>query len=276
MFFRSRNNNININYKKDNTTEIVRTSTPKQPQPQKSRYYMHPGGTITDPLIKDILNSPHTLIGGTTGSGKSTLLDNIIYNILTCCDINNNLILIDPKLIALNKYRKLPQVLKYADNVQDTLNVLNYAIDNMMYRYSIIKDMGLKEYNGSSIYIIIDELADLMTSPQAKEIQNKLQKLLQLSRAAKIHIIACTQSPSRIVIPSTLVLNFTNRVALRCLSPIESRQIINIKGAENLPQYGKCLYMNSTGIKTYNINMVQDAAIQKAIDNWLYNLEIVK
>lgn len=266
-------NFLNIFNKKilaqQNTTNFI------APQPQKKPLiYKHPGGIITDPLIKDIINSPNTLIAGTVGSGKSVLLNNIIYNMLTCCDINTKLILIDPKMVELSKYRTLPQVIDYADNVQDTIAILDFIIDNMMYRFNVMREQGLTKYNGSKIFVLIDEMADLMTSPQTKVIREKLQKILQLSRAAEIHIIACTQSPSRIVIPSQLVLNFTNRVALRCLSSIESRQIINVKGAELLPQYGKCLYLNSQGIKQYNINMVQDEYIKIAVDNWLYNLKV--
>lgn len=241
--------------------------------PAKNKSYYHPGGTVSDPLIKDIIKAPHTLIAGTTGSGKSVLLNSIIYNIINSCDINTKLLLIDPKRIELSKYRKLPQVIQYANEAADSLEVLDFVINNIEYRYKLMEELNIEEYNGSTFYLIIDELADLMISPQSKEIKLKLQKILQIARAAKIHVIACTQAPNRKIIDSSIVLNFTNRVALRCLSAIESRQIINVSGAELLPQYGKCLYLSPQGLKRMTIEKIDKSLIDNTIYRWLHELE---
>lgn len=246
-------------------------------QEQEKKIYKIPTGTVTDPLIKDIIEAPHTLICGTTGSGKSVLLNNIIYNFLTCKDVNNRLILIDPKRVELYKYSKLPQVLKYCEEPEQVPAILDFVIKNIDYRYKLMRDKGLDFYNGSPIYIVIDELADLMISPQKKEIKTKLQKILQIARAADVHIIACTQAPNRVTIPASIVLNFTNRVALRCLGSIESRQVINQSGAEKLPKYGECLYLSpNTGLTKQKIAKIEDEQIKAVIYKWLHEMEVKK
>lgn len=234
----------------------------------KTQYY-NPTGAIIDPIIEDILTSPHTLIAGTTGSGKSVLLNNIILSFLNTRSCDNSIILIDPKRVELSLYKNFPHCIGYTSDIQKAVNYLDYAINEVEKRYIYMEKNQLRQFDGSHMYIIIDELADIMISPQKKVFQLKLQKILQIARAANIHVIACTQAPSRQVIPAAIVLNFTNRIALRCLNNIESRQIINMTGAEKLPQYGKAYYLSpKNGINLINITMLNNTVYDKTVALW--------
>ena len=205
-------------------------------------------------LYKDIINAPHTLIAGTTGSGKSNVMNGIIREIMTTyTPAQVDIYFIDPKVVELIDYRNTMFCKAFESDSENVPAMLDTLIAEMESRYQGMASQRIKQYQGKKIYLIVDELADLMISPQSRAIKLKLQKILQKGRAAEIHIIAATQAPNRQIIPANLILNFTNRVALRCLSSIESRQIINQAGAENLPQYGKGLYLSPIGITTVSI-----------------------
>ena len=210
-------------------------------------------------LYKDILEAPHTLVAGTTGSGKSVVLNGIIRELMeTKTPADASLILIDPKRVELSQYRDTTFCKAYTHEAEKAIDYLDSAISEMEDRFAAMEQAGAVKTDKYHIYIVIDELADLMISEQSRQIRLKLQKILQLGRAAGIHIIAATQAPNRQIIPANLVLNFTNRIALRCLSSIESRQIVNVSGAELLPQYGKGLYLSPKGMKRVDIPLTPD------------------
>lgn len=241
-------------------------------KPKKIEYKQLQGCKI-NPTIEDILKSPHCLIAGTTGSGKSVFLNNIICSFLANNMPDNKILLIDPKRVELSQYKAVPHCIGYTSEVDQAIIYLDEMLAEIESRYKYMEENHLREYNGPHIYIIIDELADIMISPQKKAFQLKLQKILQIARAAHIHVIACTQAPNRVTIPSSIVLNFTNRIALRCISSIESRQIINISGAEKLPQYGKAFYLSpKTGITSIDIPFIHQYTIDRCVDAWLYTM----
>lgn len=211
-------------------------------------------------IYNDILNAPHTLIGGTTGSGKSVLMNGVITSFIENVPIDKAyMILIDPKKVEFSIYADCENCAAYADELPAIIAVLDSAIEVIGERYDWMKQNHMRKFPGREVYIFIDELADLMISAKAKDIKVKLQKILQIGRAAGVHIIAATQAPNRKVIPAELVLNFTDRIALRCLSAIESRQLINAPGAESLPRYGKAIYMSPAGYQTVDIPFISDA-----------------
>ena len=192
-------------------------------------------------LYLDILSQAHTLIAGQTGSGKSVMLNGILTT--ACKQGNNGFILIDPKRVELCDYRKLPTCLAYANTSAECVRALAKAIDIMESRYRQMERSGQKQYDGDPILVVIDELADLLISADSRIIQSQLQKLTALGRAARVKVICATQCPNRQILKANIVLNFTSRVALHCQTAIESRQVINTKGAEYLPRYGQCLYL---------------------------------
>ena len=192
-------------------------------------------------LYIDILKQAHTLIAGQTGSGKSVMLNGILTT--ACKKGFYAMILIDPKRVELCDYKRLPNCVAYANTSAETVNALDYAIDIMERRYARMERAGLKEYGGDPLIVVIDELADLLISADCKTIANQLQKLTALGRAARVKVICATQCPNRTILKANIVLNFSARVGLHCQTSIESRQVINVKGAEDLPMYGKCLYL---------------------------------
>lgn len=211
-----------------------------------------------------LCRAPHVLIGGTTGSGKSVLVNGIITAAMRC--ENARAYLIDPKRIELGAYRRARFCRAYGRTPADVVRLLSCVNSTMDAIYSYMERRRLKNCPFAPLYVIIDELADLMISDQRKRILPLLQRLLQLGRAANIHVIAATQAPSRRVIPAELVLNFTHRVALRCLSSIESRQIINAPGAETLPQYGRALILTPEGLTLRAVPNCTAVDVRKALE----------
>lgn len=221
-----------------------------------------------------LLDAPHVIIGGATGSGKSVLIDDIIWTVLGqhypfANDPNGvQMVLIDPKKVTLRKYLGVPHVIDYLTENDEIIAFLDSIIETMMDRYDDMTKKGLELYDGCKILIIIDELADLMTTCK-KEFVPRVQRIAQLGRAAKIQIVAATQCPSREIIPAKVTVNFTGRVALRCNNAIESRQLINKNGAELLPRHGKAMYLHADGAY-YNaeIDLTSKKALSERIDFW--------
>lgn len=199
------------------------------------------------PLYDELSEAYNVLIAGTVGSGKSVTENGIIYNIVnksTPKDVE--LYLIDPKMVELEEWRVLPHVRGYADDIDGAFRILDKVKDKMMRRYEDMKEMREKVYSGSEIYVLIDEMADLMLQDK-RGFSARLQRLLQLGRAAKIHVICCTQSASRVTVPAAVAINFTCCVGLHAATAIESRQIISVAGCEKLPLYGQAIVKTQNG-----------------------------
>jgi S-DNA-T family DNA segregation ATPase FtsK/SpoIIIE len=142
-----------------------------------------------------------------------------------------------------------------------------YAMEITETRYKEMQRKGLRKYEGPAVYVIIDELADLMTTNR-KQVQPLIQRLAQIGRAANVHIIAATQCPLSAVIPTPIKVNFDARVALRTRSAQDSRNILGLKGCELLPRYGEGYYMTPDGLTRYYIPMYPDAERQRIIKYW--------
>lgn len=209
----------------------------------------------------------HTLIAGQTGSGKSVLLNSIIYHQIAESPSRCRFIFIDLKKVELSAYQSLPHSVFYADNVQDAEKSLMYSEQIITERFKYMQRHGLKKYNGTPLYIVIDELADLLFT--SKSALKRLSNIAMLGRAARVFLIACTQLPSRKTLPAQLTLNFPTKIALRCDSAIESRQIIGVPGAEELPQYGFGIVRTADGTHLRKINLIPDQDIKNRIKGWL-------
>ena len=219
---------------------------------------------MTTEQLNEITGGAHILIAGATGSGKSVLLNNIIYHILRSdADKLPQFIFCDPKKVELWQYRTLPGCFYCCEN-GEIIQALNAVIEAMSARYDEMQAQNIRKYAGRKIIIVIDELADLMLTCR-HSVLPLLQRVLQLGRAANIQIIACTQCPNRRVIPAELTLNFTDKVALRCDSGIESRQVINISGAEKLPKYGAGIWRHPGALEQIKIEIVPDNCIISAV-----------
>lgn len=221
-------------------------------------------------LCGDILKQPHVLIAGATGSGKSVLINSLIYTALYQAPCQVKFILIDPKRVELSDYRYLPHTMRYASEPGDIAAAIHGAVDLMECRYRDMQARRLKRYDGPDIYIIIDEYADLVTV-QKQQVLTPLCRIAQLGRAAGIHLILATQRPTRDIINGQIKVNIDARVALRCPTSQDSRNIINIKGAELLPRYGKGLYLTPDTMQPVQvpIPMTPQAEIDRLVYHWM-------
>ena len=233
---------------------------------RKPRGYITPGGNVYT-LFDDMAEQPHLLIAGATGSGKSVVVNGIIFNLLHRGPASAGLILIDPKRVELAQYKSCPHVLRYASEPDTMPDALRYALSVTESRYKEMQRKGVRKYQGGDVYVIIDELADLMTT-QKKAVLPLLQRLCQIGRAARVHVIACTQCPLAKVIPTEVKVNFDSRVALRTRSAQDSRNILSRTGCELLPRYGQGYYMTPEGLNLWNIPMYSDSDVEKLVEYW--------
>ena len=203
----------------------------------------------------DLASMPHLLIAGTTGSGKSVCINTIILSLLYKHGPDKcKFILIDPKMLELSAYEGIPHLLcPVITEAKKAASVLGWVVKEMENRYKLMTRVGVKNIDGYNaknkismpyIVVIVDEMSDLMLVA-GKEIENYIQKLSQMARAAGIHIIMATQRPSVDVITGTIKANFPTRVSFQVSSKIDSRTILGEQGAEQLLGKGDMLYMTS-------------------------------
>lgn len=238
----------------------------------KPKAYRTPGGKVYT-LFDDMAKQPHLLIAGATGSGKSVLVNGIIHTLLYQSPATVRFIMIDPKRTELRRYAKLPHVLMYADTAPTMLQALQYAKQITDDRFAEMQRKGLTEYNGSDVYVIIDELAALMTT-QKKAVLPILQYLGMVARAAHVHMIACTQTVKADVLPTPLTCNFDSRVALRTSTRQQSRMIIDAAGCEEFPSptiahEAHCFYRCGADLQRWRIPMYSDSDREKILNWWL-------
>lgn len=201
--------------------------------------YRTPSGMMVYTPFLDLADRPHLLIAGATGSGKSVALNGIITSLLmTKSPFRCQFVLIDPKKVELSQFASLPHVSRYASEHPDIVRSLQWANDETDRRFSCMQRDKIKDYNGPHLYIVIDELADLMVSIK-KETLPLLQRLAQIGRAARVHVIACTQNVLAVTIPTVLKCNFSTILGLRTCNAQQSRFLIAATGCEMLPNPAK-------------------------------------
>ena len=233
------------------------------------------------PIIGDLASMPHLLIAGTTGSGKSVCINTIILSLLYRHPPDKcKFILIDPKMLELSTYEGIPHLLcPVITEAKKAASVLGWVVKEMESRYRLMTKEGVRNIDGYNkkhklpmpyIVVIVDEMSDLMLVA-GKEIENYIQKLSQMARAAGIHIIMATQRPSVDVITGTIKANFPTRISFQVTSKIDSRTILGEQGAEQLLGKGDMLYMSSANrMVRIHAPFVSEIEIEK-INNFLRN-----
>ncbi len=228
-------------------------------------------GMLTYSLGKDISgecrvanleDAPHCLVAGATKSGKSVCLNSMLLSwIYKISPEDLRLILIDPKQVEFTLYNEIPHLLipNVITNVEKALCAFTWAIDEMERRFTLFSQLKVKkleEYNNTTevlnkineklpyIVIVVDELSDLMSQCK-KEIEEKIIRLTQKSRAAGIHLVLATQRPSVDVIPGTIKGNLPVRIAFAVSSFADSKTILDCSGAENLLGKGDMLFSSN-------------------------------
>jgi S-DNA-T family DNA segregation ATPase FtsK/SpoIIIE len=241
-------------------------------------------------VISDLAKMPHLLIAGSTGSGKSVCINSFIISLLYKASPEEiELLMIDPKIVELGIYNKIPHLL--APVVTDPSKAacaLNWAVNEMSQRYNIFAQNGVRDissYNQiianekklqnsaenslkkmTQIVIIIDELSDLMMAAP-NEIEDYICRLAQMARAAGIHLVIATQRPSVDVITGTIKANIPSRIALAVSSQIDSRTILDMCGAEKLLGRGDMLFSLIGNPKPIRIQgcYVADSEIERIV-----------
>ena len=232
------------------------------------------------PLISDLTKMPHLLIAGATGSGKSVCINSIVASILYSASPKDvRLIMVDPKVVELKVFNALPHMLiPVVTEPKKVPAALKWLLGEMEQRYQIFAKCNVRNIVGFNtrkkgtgqeppiadaqptlegitppadtleiperlpyIVAIIDELADLMMVAPA-EIETSIARLAQLARAAGIHLIIATQRPSVNVITGVIKANLPSRIAFQVASQVDSRTILDVKGADNLIGRGDMLF----------------------------------
>lgn len=237
--------------------------------------YKLPSGLIYYPYLIELIKDNHCLIAGTTGAGKSVLENAIIYSLL-CTHYPGDVasgegcrfVLIDPKQVELDIYKNLPHTMLYADNMPDILQAVNNIRLLINKRLATMKKQGIRKSKESPIYVFIDELVDIVTSPKSKEIIKIIVDCISISRATNIFFIFLTQAPNRKILKPEIVLNCGCRVALRCENAIESRQILGDSSAVYLPKHGLAIVQQN--IDRYNIKIpfYNDHELEQIVNHW--------
>lgn len=232
-------------------------------------------------IVADLASMPHVLIAGQTGSGKSVCINAIIISILYRATPDEvKMILIDPKMVELNAYNSIPHLLvPVVTDPKKAASALDWAVAEMTRRYKTFAEHGAKNiqsYNQKlppdekpmpQIVLIVDELADLMmTAP--RDVEEAINRLAQLARAAGIHLVIATQRPSVDIITGVIKANIPTRIAFTVASGVDSRTILDSYGAEKLLGRGDMLYLPSDRNKPLRIQgaWVSESEVQKVVD----------
>lgn len=244
-------------------------------------------------IFADIAKAPHMLIAGATGSGKSVTIHSLILSLL----YRNSpeamrFIMIDPKRVELTLYNKIPHLLTpVITDAKKSILALRWAAKEMERRYEILENTSSRDIQSyhKNIYepaleksrkidtaelpdpmpyivIVLDELADIMTS-YPRELEAAVVRLAQMSRAVGIHLLLSTQRPSTEVITGLIKANIPSRVALQVPSQIDSRTIIDMPGAEKLLGAGDMLYLGGEMSKPVRLqsSFVSEAELKKVV-----------
>ena len=227
-----------------------------------------PGGRFST-LYDQMSKQTHLLIAGRTGSGKSTVVNGIIHSQLvqkSCKE--EQFILIDPKRVELSQWKTAPHCISYSsDDKSDRVHSLLMADDIIADRFRYMESKGLRKYDGGSVHIVIDELADMLTT-QKEAVLPLLQHIGQVGRAANVLLICCTQCPTAQILSTQLRCNFTSILGLRTRSAQDSRNIIGMKGCEMLPEYGKGYYITPRFEGIVNLPLISEAELQRVAEHW--------
>ena len=252
--------------------------------------------TENKPIISDLRQMPHLLIGGATGMGKSVLLNSIIVSLLFRKSPEEvKFMLIDPKMVDFGHYSKIKeQYLVKIEGIDEdiisspehVITALNSLCSEMDRRYELLKKTFCRsdqEYNQkleekklstthgykplSYIIVVIDEFADLIIA-HGKAIEIPIARLAQKGRAVGIHLIITTQKTSSDVITGILKANFPVRIAFKVQTFADSRTILDMTGAQLLLDRGDMLVSNNGISSRVQGAFIDEPEIERVCD-WI-------
>jgi S-DNA-T family DNA segregation ATPase FtsK/SpoIIIE len=232
-----------------------------------------------NPVEADLAAMPHLLVAGATGTGKSVFLNSLLCSILVRATPDEvKLLLVDPKLLELSVYEGIPHLIAdVVTNPKRAAAALKGVVIKMEERYQMMAALGVRDIaqfnrrvdeeiaagktsfrtrprTGDEegfeigyrrlpyILVVIDELADLMVV-SARDVEESLQRLAQMARAAGIHLVLATQRPSVDVLTGIIKANFPARISFQVSARVDSRTILDQSGAEHLLGQGDMLFL---------------------------------
>lgn len=240
------------------------------------------GKDITgQPIMCELSDMPHMLIAGATGSGKSVCINSIIQSILYRATPQQvRMLMIDPKLVELQPYNGIPHLLtEVVSDPKKAAAALDWLVQEMGDRYRRFQQIGVRNIQGYNkkmtneadhmpdIVAIIDEFSDLMVQCR-KQVEESIQRLAALARAAGIYMIVATQRPSVDVITGVIKANIPSRIAFAVANNVDSRTIIDSVGAEKLLGKGDMLYFPRSEFRPIRVQgcFVSDGEVQEIAD----------
>lgn len=231
-------------------------------------------------VLADLKEMPHLLVAGGTGSGKSVCINAMIISLMYKASPDEvKLLLIDPKVVELNVYNGIPHLLiPVVTDPRKAAGALNWAVSEMLKRYQIFAENSVRDIEGYNkladtrddmqrmpkVVIIIDELADLMLVA-ASEVEDSINRLAALARAAGMHLVVATQRPSVDVITGTIKSNIGSRIAFKTSSQVDSRTIISDGSAEKLLGKGDMLFYPQTDMRRVQGCFVNDREVEEVV-----------
>jgi DNA segregation ATPase FtsK/SpoIIIE, S-DNA-T family len=244
------------------------------------------GGDIAGkPVFTNLVKMPHLLVAGSTNSGKSVCINVIITSIIAReFPSEVRFIMVDMKRVELTPYDGIPHLLTpVIKEASEAANGLRWVCEEMDRRYKRFAEVGVRDITGYNNYIkepeekmfrivvIIDELADLMMVSSANmNIENYICRITQLARATGIHVILATQRPDTKVITGTIKNNIPSRISFAVASQIDSRTVLDRKGAESLLGMGDMLFLpiDSNRLTRLQGAFVSDDEVKKLVNFW--------
>ena len=283
---------IEVPNAKKNTVSMLEVLKSEKFQNCKMELPIAFGKTISnETFVVDLAKMPHLLMAGATGQGKSVGLNAILASLLYKKHPSQvKFVLVDPKKVELTLFNKIERhylaklpddgdaIITETKKVVNTVNSLCIEMDD---RYELCKQAkcrNIKEYNAKFIsrrlnpneghrylpyiVLVIDEFADLIMTA-GKEIETPIARLAQLARAIGIHLIVATQRPSVNVITGMIKANFPARVAFKVTSAIDSRTIMDSKGAEQLIGMGDMLISTGSDLTRLQCAFIDTPEVEK-------------
>ncbi|MBL1216673.1 MAG: DNA translocase FtsK [Planctomycetes bacterium] len=247
------------------------------------------------PLVADLSAMPHMLIAGTTGSGKSVCINTIIISFLyTKRPDELKLILVDPKMVEMTQFKNIPHLMcPVVTETAKAAAILEWAVTRMEERYELLAEVGVRDiasYNELGweeiserlgpmseeeavkipkklpyIVFVVDELADLIMT--CKEAETAIVRIAQKARAVGIHLILATQRPQANVVTGLIKSNMPCRVSFKVASGMDSRIVLDQKGAELLLGQGDMLFLGprSSELIRAQGTLVDDIEIRRVV-----------